>query len=238
MEIVVCTTPPVTAEEVHSSRLFVSWESRVKDWNIPRVTVADAFSWDGAIRMLLLRITYGAYDHAVLLRGATVDILTILTCGDRKFLVHVDQPRVAAGHVVRSNAAGMVDDDEAVTVAALRELAEELAINMEWGIPLNLNEAVYGINVPEVVTPGGSDEEVTFFAVHVQVSPAELAQLEGRTGGLAHEGERTVVHLTEFTGRVASVLPQLVVNRKQVDLKATHGALLYDEVIRLRGKSE
>ncbi|HVI69518.1 MAG TPA: NUDIX domain-containing protein [Magnetospirillaceae bacterium] len=206
--------------------------SRVEGWSIPRVTVTDAFSWGGAIRMMQVRITHGAYDHAVLLRGATVDILTVLTCDNRTYLVHVDQPRVAVGQIVRSNAAGMIDDDEAAVVAALRELAEELAISLKWDTPLNLNEMVYGVNLPEVVTPGGSDEDTTFFAVHVRVTSDDLVRLQGRTGGLTQEGEHTTIHLTEFSGRAASALPRMVVNGKRPDMKAAHSLLLYDEAMR------
>ena len=237
MEII-SKNPLVTAEEVRGSRLFANWADRVQNWDIARVTVADAFSWDGAIRMLLLRVTYGAYDHAVLLRGATVDILTVLACGNRRFLVHVDQPRVAVGQIVRSNAAGMIDGDESAVIAALRELAEELGIQLGWEEPLNLNKMVYDVDLPEVITPGGSDEDVTFFAVHVNVTAENLALLQGHTGGLAHEGEATVVRLTEFTGRAASILPTLVVNGERPDLKAAHGALLYDAAMDLQKRGD
>jgi len=230
---IVCATS-LAAEEVQESEVFKNWTRRVQDWDgITQVTVADAFHWNGAYRMLLLRISYNGQYNAVLLRGSTVDILTVLTCDTRTYLVHVDQPRVAVGQIVRSNAAGMVDDNEDVAVAALRELGEEVDVSLDWGEPINLNEAVYGVDLPELGTPGGSDEDVTFFAVHVEVTPEDLVKLQGRVAGLADEGEQTVVRLTEFQGRAANVLPQLVVDGNRPDMKAAHSVLLYDEAMRL-----
>lgn len=225
---IVSATDKATADEVRASQVFKNWAGRVKGWPIPLVTIDDAFSWGGAIRMLLLRVAYGGNDHAILLRGSAVDIVTVLRCEGQQYLVHVDQPRVAVGQIVRSNAAGMVDDNEQVAVAALRELAEETGVSLDWGKPLNLNEIVYGIDVPELGTPGGSDEDVTFFAVTAYVTADDLAKFNDRVSGLAAEGEQTTVRLTPFDGPAASALPQLVVNGQRPDMKASHSLLMYD----------
>lgn len=230
---VVCTTSSATLAQVRKSRLFNNWAKRVHDWDISQVTVVDAFSWGGEVRMLLMRVTYGGYDHAILLRGSTVDILTIVSCDKRRYLVHVEQPRVAVGQVVLSNAAGMVDGDEHVAVAALRELAEELGVSLNWGKPLNLNRVVYGFDVPELGTPGGSDEDVTFFAVQVQVTSDDLAKLKDSVAGLAHEGEKTIVRLTEFYGKAAGVLSRLAANGRRPDMKASHSLLMFDQAMSL-----
>lgn len=234
-----------SASDVTTCELFCDWAARNDAARIPvtRVRVYAAFGWpnnDGVdeIRMLHMGVDVDGvgFEQATFLRGPTVDMLTILECEGNTYLVHVDQLRVAVGQIVRSNPAGMVDGGEVAAAAALRELAEELQVHIDWGEPLNLNQAAYGADLAELGTPGGSDEDVTFFAVRAFVTPDVLKILQGRLGGLEHEGERIIVRLTKFEGELASALPKLVVDGRRPDMKAAHSILLYDHAMRLKKK--
>src|SRR6266702_4191628 len=119
---VVCA--PSVAEPVsivRQSTLFDNWARRLRSTKIGEVMVYAVHGWGGEIRMLQLGVEYGKFRHAVFLRGPTVDMLTIVTDGRARSIVHVEQPRVAVGQVVRSNPAGRVDTGESAATAALRE---------------------------------------------------------------------------------------------------------------------
>jgi 8-oxo-dGTP pyrophosphatase MutT (NUDIX family) len=168
--------------------------------------------------------------HPVLLRGATVDMLTVLVGNGARYIVHVDQPRVAVGQVVRSNPSGMVDGGESPATAALRELGEEVATDIHWGRPLPLYPG------PLLVSPGGTDEAVSFYVVRGVISPKDLEKLHGRITGQRDEGERIQLQLYRIDAQqnIDPALRSLHQVLGLPDLKAVTSLLLYERFLQRR----
>lgn len=214
--------------EVQRSALFSNWAAHLRRTEVGTVTIQGVYAWGGEIRMLQMGVEYGGFNNAVFLRGATVDMLTVVTDGNSRFIVHVEQPRVAVGQVVRSNPAGMVDTGETLVVAALRELAEEVGAHIRWGRAVSMHPVVLGTEAPLLVSPGDTDEEVTFYVVEGTLSSTELRKLGNHIGGLAHEGERLRLRLTPLSQFDAAVaLQNLAAVRGRPDLKAVTSLLMY-----------
>jgi ADP-sugar diphosphatase len=159
---------------------------------------------------------------AVFLRGYTVDVLTIISDGNREYVVLVNQPRVAVGGLVLSNPSGMIDGHEGVAVAATRELEEEVGGGIDWQLPCPLDSSIMGNGAPWLVSPGGSDETVSFFVVRGHVSSTQMAQLDGRVAGLTSENEATTVVLVPL-----NEVPQRLAATGKPDLKTLTAWLLY-----------
>jgi hypothetical protein len=204
-----------TPEEVRQSHVFRQWLERLANdgpsIELRAVTVLAVHAWGRPtpeIKMLHLMVE--AYegtrrlDGVCTLRGATVDMLALLDDGSgEEHVVFVIQPRVpGAQSAVVSNPSGMVDPDEQVKLAGLRELDEELDGDgtITWGKPIDLGEHAVGSDEPFLVSPGGSDETAKFFAVKATVTPEQIRKLHNKFGGAAHEDERVqiiVVPLSE-----------------------------------------
>lgn len=224
-----------SARQVQASTLFARWARRLRRTTLGTVMVYKTFAWGGEIRMIQMGVQRPEFEEAVFLRGPTVDMLTVVTDGRNRFVVHVEQPRIPVGQVVRSNPAGMVDTGESPAVAALRELGEEVGSHIKWGSVQPMHAATLGTAAPLLVSPGGMDEEVTFCVVEGHLPSAELGKLTRRIGGLAQEGERLRIRLTPFDGGdVDAALQALCRGRNRPDLKAVTSLLLYGRYLRRR----
>jgi 8-oxo-dGTP pyrophosphatase MutT (NUDIX family) len=198
--------------------------------DVGTVLVTAVFAWGGEIKMLQMSVEFGGHMHPVLLRGATVDMLTVLVGNGARYIVHVDQPRVAVGQVVRSNPSGMVDGGESPATAALRELGEEVATDIHWGRPLPLYPG------PLLVSPGGTDEAVSFYVVRGVISPKDLEKLHGRITGQRDEGERIQLQLYRIDAQqnIDPALRSLHQVLGLPDLKAVTSLLLYERFLQRR----
>lgn len=188
-------------EEVEDSNLFQNWLARFSpEWEIERVDVSATLAWKGAIRMIFMIATGIAPDghrrvSAAFLRGTTVDILPVIVAPDgTEYVVFVEQPRVPAGQMSITTPAGMVDDGN-VESTALNELAEEIGGDIAWTAPRWLNRFATGSDLPMLVSPGGTDEEVQFCTVTTELTNEQMRVLHGRTAGAAEEGEYTAIHV-------------------------------------------
>lgn len=199
-----------------------------------RVTVYATYAWDSEIRMIQMGVMHGGFENAVFLRGPTVDMLTVVTDGVKRFMVHVEQPRVAVGQVVRSNPAGMVDAGESPVTAAMRELAEEVGSHIRWSPAQSMHPVVLGTNAPLLVSPGGTDEEVTFYVVEGHLPSDKLAKLSKHIGGLAHEGERLKLRLTPLMRLdIQAAAARLCSGTRRPDMKAVTSLLMYGQYLTL-----
>ncbi|TNJ27027.1 ADP-sugar diphosphatase [Giardia muris] len=124
----------------------------------------------------------------VFMRGGSVAILVVLRVSEedgtmRKiaYTVLTEQPRVPAGcSAFHEIPAGMVDDEGDIVGVAVRELAEETGITINKGELIELGD--YWLS------PGGSDETITLYALERTISSSDLEGLEGRLGGVGpHE---------------------------------------------------
>jgi hypothetical protein len=232
---VICTTAVrQPAKAVQQCALFRSWVERFKKTSaVGTVTIYATYAWGGEIRMIQMGVEFNGEEQAVYLRGGTVDMLTVVTDGSTRCVVHVDQPRVAVGQKVRSNPSGMVDGGESRAAAALREVAEEVGDHINWGPVTSMHPTLFGTDAPLLVSPGGTDEEVTFFFVEGHMSTAGLQQLSRRIGGLAHEGEQLRMRLTTMVGSdIAPGLRALVLPPPaKPDMKAAMSLLMYQQYL-------
>lgn len=220
--------------EVRRSTVFVNWARRQGRRQL-QVTVYATYAWGGEIRMIHMGVVKpkSTFEEAVFLRGGTVDMLTIVTDGNRRYLVHVEQPRIPVGQIVRSNPAGMIDKGESAANAALRELTEEVGGHIQWGRVRSLHELVLDTSSPLLGSPGGSDEDVAFYVVEGRLDSQRLDKLSAHIGGLAHEGERLKLRLTPLNeNNLAPALHQLCAGAGRPDLKAVTSLLLYSEYLR------
>jgi 8-oxo-dGTP pyrophosphatase MutT (NUDIX family) len=225
MRIILGSNVEVRTGELEASEVFAKWRDSL-DMPVDSVKVHAVYAWGGSIRMVHMSAWVGLHENAVFLRGSTVDMLTILSDGSKRDLVLVDQPRVAVGQIVRSNPSGMVDSGELPTVAALRELTEELGVTLNWQRAESLNEWLFGADLPMVVSPGGTDEDVMCYVAEALVTPDSLERLRDKVGGL--EGERLTVRLKPLTDDPFEVLPHLLIGSgERPDAKATLSLLAY-----------
>jgi 8-oxo-dGTP pyrophosphatase MutT (NUDIX family) len=193
----------VTAEEVRRSALFTQWVNRLEEEGmiLSGVYVCDVLKWGKPEEPKMIYLLAEACDAdgrklhrtAVHLRGDTVDVLAILRCEGKEYVVFVAQPRVpgAKNHNV-SNPSGMVDAGEEVTFAGLRELDEELGYKIEWEKPFHL------VDRPLLVSAGGTGERAHMLCVRANVSRDQISMLHNRFGGVADEGEKTRVLVVPF----------------------------------------
>lgn len=234
MDVVCAPGVPTSVRQVQRSALFRSWSDRLRRTRVGRVTVYATYEWGGEVRMIQMGVHHGGFENAVFLRGPTVDMLTIVTDGARRFMVHVEQPRVAVGQVVRSNPAGMVDTGESPVTAAMRELTEEVGAHIRWGRAQSMHPVVLGTNAPLLVSPGGTDEEVTFFFVEGHLTTDKLSKLSRHIGGLAHEGERLKLRLTPLTQvDIHAAVVRLCKGAGRPDMKAVSSLLMYGQHLQL-----
>ena len=226
-----------SVREIRGSTLFRRWEERVSRVDIDEARVLATYAWNGEIRMVQMEVEYGGFNNAVLLRGGTVNILTVVTDGVRRCVVHADQYRLPVGQVVRSNPSGMTDG-EPPAVAALREVAEEVGADIRWGPVVSMHKVVLGTDAPLLVSPGASDEEVTFLVVEGQTSPGGLDALTGRFTGVAEEGERIRLHtswiIRSVLGNPLKALTEPHLGRP--DAKALLSLLMYNQYVQVRGR--
>jgi len=258
-EIVCDPTSGTAPEEVATSWLLLRWLNRLRGASIrvERVRIYAAHKFGASPELKMIHLYADAYDAEgnklpgiATLRGDTVDVLAVLRTAnprksvlaslwrtvwnflkerDAEYVVLVSQPRVAGAQRVVSNPSGMIDPDEGVDSAALRELSEETGENtIRWTAPVNMGAYVTGDGLV-LVSPGGSDERVQLVLTSAVVSPEVLAQLCGKFGGLSHEGENTTVIVVPLS----DALKRLSANGTHADLRTLTSLLLY---LRMTGK--
>jgi 8-oxo-dGTP pyrophosphatase MutT (NUDIX family) len=228
MKVMLSPDVQYPARDVRRSALFQNWKQRVQAMNVGVVLVTAVFAWGGEVKILQMSVEFGGQMHPVLLRGATVDMLTVLVGNGAHYIVHIDQPRVAVGQVVRSNPSGMVDGGEPPATAAVRELGEEVGADIHWNRPIPLYPC------PLLVSPGGTDEVVSFYVVHGAISPKDLQSLYGRITGLRDEGERIQLQPCRIDAHqnIDPALRSLHQVLGLPDLKAVTSLLLYERFLR------
>jgi 8-oxo-dGTP pyrophosphatase MutT (NUDIX family) len=203
-----------TVEEIKASNVFRQWFKRLPKEMIPRVLkITTVHGWDNEIKMIV-----GIADgYLVFLRGDTVDISAILTCEGREYALYVVQPRIAGAQSrVVSNPSGMVDTNEQVVSAALRELNEEVELGLSFTIPWSAPTLLKG---PSFVSPGGTDERVFFYGVTAELTSSQLQALQGHVAGLQEEDERTELLLVPLEDALDHTN----------DVKAQTGTMLHKE---------
>lgn len=190
-------------EEIRQSPLFIQWLKRIansREIVLTKVTVAAVYKLGKAQEIKIIQLEANACSSdgrnldgiAVTLRSDTVDVLHIVTCQGRDYVLHVSQLRVPAGQRVVSNVAGMVDAGETKESAGRREGKEEIGMDLPPGKMIRLNDVLRHEH-PYLTSSGTTNEQVDMFAHICEVSPSTLKELQGRYGGLQEENEQTQV---------------------------------------------
>lgn len=129
-------------------------------------------------------------EQIVELRGGAVAMLVNLICNETGtvYTVLVKQARLATGSIDFIEVpAGMIDDDN-FKGAAAREIEEELGLVFGHSDLVDITPPT-AQDLGLYLSPGLLDESCKFYLAEKNVSPQELKDLEGKTCGVAHEGE-------------------------------------------------
>ena len=126
------------------------------------------------------------------LRGDSVSIMPVISCGDKTYTVTVTEPRIPIAFNRQCGLpCGMVDGDT-VNVAALKELREEVGPDFDV-VPSELvNMGRYPLS------SGGCDEymDLTFFKK--EVTKSVLDAVNGRVNISEKESEQIIVNIIEI----------------------------------------
>ena len=133
----------------------------------------------------------------VLVRGNAVGILVVLRCEGKKYLLLVRQPRFALGEQASLEIpAGILDWTGDYRKVALSELEEEAQIKAEDSELIDLMDFWYqGKSDGFAASCGLLDERIRLYAIERDVTPEQLAAMDGKDQQYTEEIEwiRTVV---------------------------------------------
>lgn len=202
MKVTIGPGVTLSAKEIEESYLFQDWRRRDLA-SVVEVVVTHAQVWADTVQNMQMLVV--SSDHpwpqTTVLRSETVDVLTQITDGTRNWLVFVSQHRVASGCRVVSNPAGGRNWTEGPIEAGLREVREELGLDLpeandQEESPLNVViEAM--LPQPLLVSPGYINERVYMLRATITVDPNNVDEfvksLHGKFTGVEAEGEAIVL---------------------------------------------
>ncbi|XP_074304045.1 nudix hydrolase 14, chloroplastic-like [Silene latifolia] len=136
----------------------------------------------------------------VFARGPAVAILILLESEDETYAVLTEQVRVPTGRFVLELPAGMLDDDQGDFVGtAVREVEEETGINLKVEDMVELTSFLDPSTGRKVFpSPGGCDEELSFFLYQGKVAKETIQELQGKKTGLQDHGELIKVRVVPY----------------------------------------
>lgn len=136
--------------------------------------------------------------QVVFARGGSVAVLAVLVCEGKEYVVLTVQPRLATGKSqFEEVCAGMLDGSGNFAGVAAKELKEELGIELAESQLTNLSE-LSGRPDGLYLSPGACEETMRFFAFCRQVTPEQLADMNGRVNGVLEEGEQITLKIVEL----------------------------------------
>lgn len=131
----------------------------------------------------------------VFMRGGSVGILPVLSCGGKQYTVLTVQPRLATGRFdFEEIPAGMLDGSGNFGGVAAKELKEELQITITEAELIDLSTPA-GHDRGFFVSPGATDETIRLFCFRKEVTAEELASINGRCTGVLDEGEQITLKI-------------------------------------------
>jgi ADP-sugar diphosphatase len=126
----------------------------------------------------------------VFARGGSVAILPVLRESGQDYTVITRQPRLATGQeYFEEICAGMLDGDGNVTGVAMKELREELGMEVNKDELLDMG-ALAQVKGGYYLSPGASPEAIHIFTFVRRVSRTALRAMEGKCTGATEEGEQ------------------------------------------------
>lgn len=191
----------VSAMEGYAGRIFRDWlESLDRRFRVTRVEFqsVDLVGSSDNKRVLFIKFKADVTDSEgnfipgiVFIRGGAIGVLVIIECEEEEYTVLTVQPRFPVGSFEFPEIpAGMLDGDGNLAGKAADELREEAGIDIRDTGLFDLTEAVYGDRWRGMYpSSGGCDEFIRLFLYRTRLSREDLAELQGRIGGLPEEGE-------------------------------------------------
>ncbi len=211
----------VLGEYIHEfvdSALFKKWcQSLDPHLQVYRIIVqsVDFVERDGKKYMLFAKFKADMSDKErrelpgiVFLRGDSVGFLIVLLCDEEEYVVIVNQARPAIGMATYPELpAGMIDGDEHVHSAALREIEEEIGLKIDEKDLLNLSELFLEGRWNKLYpSPGACDEGISLFLVRQNISAEMLKTFAEKKTGLEKDGEHITLSIFKI-GDVCAKVP-------------------------------
>ena len=190
---------------VLESRIFREWLSATeKKFKVTKIHFASVDFLRKGRQPLFIKLNATAtlpdgrpVHGIVLVRGNAVGILVVLRCEGKKYLLLVRQPRFAISEQASLEIpAGILDWTGDYRKVALSELEEEAQIKAEDSELIDLMDFWYqGKSEGFAASCGLLDERIRLYAIERDVTPEQLAAMDGRDQQYTEEIEwiKTVV---------------------------------------------
>ena len=183
--------------KILSFRPFINWQKQIQALKISveQVEIQDVDYFGTRVGFLKFKAVCKYEDGTTLpgivfSRGESVAILVVVQTPSTKYVVLVEQIRIAVGKPVLELPAGMMDDNDSITGVAVQELQEECGITLKHE------------NLIEMArlspSPGACDEFITIFKTTIDMSDEDALSLHGKLSGLRDHGERIQLNLVSF----------------------------------------
>jgi len=193
-----------TLEELLKFKPFADLVTKLNEdplWDLRTMEIQSIDMFGPRIGFLKIKVV-GHYNNSktpvpgiCFLRGDAVAILPILHCNGGRYVVCVEQPRMPDGRLKLELPAGMMDGEGNFAGTAAKEMAEETGLTMHESELQDITPP----SVPKVgPSIGACDEKIKILYWTKEVTPEQLAELEGKTTGNLEEGEVIKVRIIKL----------------------------------------
>lgn len=195
-----CVLTDEQKERVLKSNKFLDWyEDAIENFDIKSIDIQSVDFFGTKVGFIKLKAD--AYDKKgrrlpgiCFLRGEAVSVLFIIKNKDNGdlFSALVCQGRVpVAINKLYESPAGMMDEERNLTGVAIKEVEEELHIDIDEN-KLEFLTSVY-------TSPGGQDEKISIYSYVHEMSSEEIEKLDGRETGEKGSNEVISVKIIPFS---------------------------------------
>lgn len=226
----------LTESQLKSFKPFETWLSKLQtnfnassDYQLKQIEIQSVDMFKShrigfiKLRAELIHPNGRPLPGVVVLRGPTVGMLVVLECiedANHKYVVLVQQPRVAAAQISSVELpAGMLDDGTFTGIAA-KELEEECGLSIKES---DLEDLTACENHTEgiLLSPGLLDESIKLYLYTKQMKKSDILELNGKLTGSAAENENITLKLVQldqagYVARDAKLLSALFLYQEKV----------------------
>lgn len=206
-------------EKAIESNIFVRWVNNLKkNFDLKSIIIHNVFMFGKRVGFIVAEADVYFNDKKVpgiaFLRGDAVSIMPVLECENKLYTVVVTEPRVPIANPEQTGfPCGMIDDD-AVHVAALKELSEEVGSEFDISPSDLLDLGKFSLS------SGGCDEYMNLKVFVKNVDKSLLDKLHNRINISEKENEQIKVSVIELSE---------VENITNIDARSMLSKLLWDK---------